>query len=117
MQKDILETTMAGVRRSRTFTVENDKGASISATVVFSFEHITVDQIVDVAMRPSVIAWQAKARGKTPEAIKAMANSIHFIEVPRAPKVVVREKPLSEMGVDELQARLAALMAEVATRT
>ena len=115
MNKDILETTMIGERRSRTFTVEDDKGASISATVVFSFEHITVDQLVDVAMKPSIIAWQAKARGKTPEAIKAMANSIHFIE---APKVVVRviEKPLSEMSKDELQARLAALMAEVATR-
>ena len=113
MQKDILETTMAGVRRSRTFSVEDDKGASISATVVFSFEHLTIEQLVDVAMRPSVIAWQAKARGKTPAAIKTLANTLHFIE---APKVRVIERALSEMTKGELEARLAALMAEVATR-
>ena len=115
MNKDILETTMIDERRTRTFSVEDNKEQSVSVTVVFSLEHLTINQLVDVAMKPSVIGWQAKARGKTPEAIKAMANSIHFIE---APKVVVRviEKPLSEMSKDELQARLTALMAEVATR-
>ena len=113
MNKDILETTMIGERRTRTFTVEDEKEQSVSVTVVFSFEHLTIDQLVDVAMKPSVIAWQAKARGKSPSAIKTLANTLHFIE---APKVRIIEKPLSEMTKGELEARLAALMAEVATR-
>ena len=116
MNESILQTTMAGVKRTRSFSVKNDQDVSVNATVTFSFEHLTIDQAINVAMKPAVIEWQATARGKTSAKIAELAKLVHFIE---APKTVVRvvEKPLSEMTKDELQARLTAMTAELNART